>query len=69
MAEVDDVQTSPRLLVTYAEAAKALSVSQRYLRALVYAGVIPSVKLGRLRRIAVDDLAAFVDALRVGAQR
>jgi excisionase family DNA binding protein len=56
-----------RLLITYGEAAAALAVSPRYLRALVYQGVLPSVRLGRVRRIAVADLRSFVDALRDGS--
>jgi excisionase family DNA binding protein len=56
-----------RLLITYGEAAKALAVSPRYLRTLVYQGVLPSVRLGRLRRIAMADLRSFVDALRDGS--
>lgn len=55
---------SRRLLVTYIEAAAALAVSPRYLRTLVYQGAIPAVRLGRLRRIAVEDLQSFVGALR-----
>jgi excisionase family DNA binding protein len=56
---------SGRLLITYAEAARALSVSPRYLRSLVYQGTIPSVRLGaRLRRITIEDLRAYVGALR-----
>lgn len=53
-----------RLLLTYGEAATALAVSPRYLRTLVYRGVIPSVRLGRLRRIAAEDLRSFVHTLR-----
>ena len=56
-----------RLLITYGEAAAALAVSPRYLRTLVYQGVLPSVRLGRLRRIAVADLCTFIDALRDGS--
>jgi excisionase family DNA binding protein len=55
-----------RLLMTYAEAARALAVSPRYLRGLVYQGVIPAVRLGRLRRIAMEDLTSFVEELRNG---
>jgi excisionase family DNA binding protein len=58
-----------RLLISYGEAATALAVSPRYLRSLVYQGVIPSVRLGRLRRIAVEDLRSYVDALRDGPSR
>jgi excisionase family DNA binding protein len=54
----------PRLLITCAEAAAALGVSPRYLRTLTYQGVLPSVKLGRLRRIAMEDLRGYVDGLR-----
>jgi excisionase family DNA binding protein len=57
-----------RLLISYGEAATALAVSPRYLRGLVYQGVIPSVRLGRLRRIAMEDLTAFVKQLRNEAQ-
>lgn len=66
-----DTATTPqvgegRLLITYGEAASALAVSPRYLRALVYQGLLPSVRLGRLRRIAMEDLTAFVEDLRNG---
>ena len=55
----------PRLLLTYTDAAQLLAVSPRYLRGLVYSGQLPSVLIGRrLRRIAAEDVYAFVDALR-----
>ena len=53
-----------QLLVDLDEAARALSLSKRSLQQLVYAGELPSVRIGRSRRVAVADLEAFVAALR-----
>ena len=53
-----------RLLLSYAQAADALGISERMLRQLVYSARLPSVSVGSRRLIAVDDLMAFVSALR-----
>jgi excisionase family DNA binding protein len=52
-----------RLLLTVAEAARALSLSRSKLYLMVSAGAIPSVQLGRSRRIRASDLEEFVAAL------
>jgi excisionase family DNA binding protein len=63
--DVREVLERPvRLLYTYAEAGACLMVSERQIQTMVAAGELPSVAIGRLRRIAYEDLAAFVDSLR-----
>lgn len=52
------------LLVGLDEAARMLALSRRTLQGLVYSGDLPSIKVGRSRRIAVADLEAFVNQLR-----
>ncbi len=54
-----------RLLVSLDDAAAMLSLSRRSVQALVYAGGLPSIKVGRSRRIVLADLEAFVDELRL----
>jgi|HubBroStandDraft_6_1064221.scaffolds.fasta_scaffold00365_28 excisionase family DNA binding protein len=58
-----------RLLFTYAEAGACLMVSERQIQTMVAAGELPSVAIGRLRRIAYEDLAEYVDSLRRKADR
>lgn len=53
-----------RLLFTYAEAGACLMVSERQIQTMVADGQLPSVAIGRLRRIAYEDLADYVDSLR-----
>ena len=57
------------LLVTVEEAAQRLAVSRSYLYLLLRRGVLPSVTIGRARRVAVADLEVFVDHLRETAAR
>lgn len=53
-----------RMLYTFIEAAAWLKVSPRQVRILVDDGQIHSVYIGRLHRIAHEDLLAFVASLR-----
>jgi excisionase family DNA binding protein len=57
--------TSPaaplRLLVTVAEAADALGLCRSVIYELLLIGELPSVKIGRARRIPVAALEAFVE--------
>jgi excisionase family DNA binding protein len=55
---------SGELLVTLDEAGRRLSLCRRSVQQLVYDGALPSVKVGRSRRIALVDLNAYVDSLR-----
>ena len=51
-------------LVTIATAADWLGLSRSKLYELLAAGELPTVRIGRSRRIAVTDLEAFIDRRR-----
>lgn len=53
-----------RMLYSFAEAAAWLKVSPRQVRILVDEKRLRGVHIGRLHRIAHDDLVAYVTALR-----
>jgi excisionase family DNA binding protein len=52
------------LLLTVEQAADRLGIGRTLAYALVKAGEIESVQIGRLRRIPADALPAFLDRLR-----
>lgn len=52
-----------RLLLSVVEAAELLGVSRAFAYELVLAGELPSVKLGRLRKVRRGELEAYVAAL------
>jgi excisionase family DNA binding protein len=54
----------PRLLLSTSEVARALGVSQRFVKSLIQTGDLPSLKVGRLRRIWLGDLEAWVEHKR-----
>ena len=71
-APSDAVQIDPRLLehsesrnllLRVGEAAVLLSLSRSRLYELIYAGSLPSVKIGGARRIRRCDLEAYVSGL------
>jgi len=41
-----------------------LSVSERHVKNLVYSGALLSITVGRLRRIYIGDLRAYIDERR-----
>lgn len=49
-----------RLLLTSVEAARVLAISQRTLWTLTEVGDVPCVRLGRVKRYAVDALREWV---------
>jgi excisionase family DNA binding protein len=49
-------------------AARALSVSPRTVQLLAARGELPSIKIGKLRRIALADLQHFIDARRLAPE-
>ncbi|WP_020580010.1 helix-turn-helix domain-containing protein [Actinopolymorpha alba] len=55
-----------KLLLRVPEAAQRLSLSRAKVYELIKAGVLPSVRIDRARRIRVDDLRAYVASLNVG---
>ena len=60
----ESIDRPVRMLYTFVEAAAWLKVSPRQVRVLVDEGQIHSVYIGRLHRIAHEDLVAFVASLR-----
>lgn len=58
-----------RLLLTVEEAGKTLRAGRSTMYRLLESGQIESVKIGRIRRIPVDALQAYVGTLRKEAQR
>jgi excisionase family DNA binding protein len=62
----DDMTTSssPRILLTIEEAAERLRIGRTLMYALVTAGEVESVRIGRLRRIPADALEQYVARLR-----
>ena len=52
------------VLLTIPEAARRLSIARSHLYKHLQRGTLPSVYIGRSRRILVSDLEAFVDRLR-----
>ena len=55
---------TPRLLLSTQEVARALGVSERHVKNLVYSGALLSITVGRLRRIYIGDLHAYIDERR-----
>lgn len=58
------IEVGPRLVLTVEEAAERLGIGRTLMYALVKAGVVESICIGRLRRIPADALEAYVDGLR-----
>lgn len=54
---------APTLMLTVDETAKELRVSRSYAKKLIAAGTVPSVSIGRSRRVRSADLAAYVAGL------
>jgi excisionase family DNA binding protein len=52
-----------RLLLTVEEAARCLGVGRTYMFQLISRGEVPSVRLGKLRRVKPEDLEAYVASL------
>ena len=51
----------PRVLVTRAEAARMLSVSERMVWRLTAEGVLPAVRIGRCVRYRPSDIACWAE--------
>ena len=54
----------PRLVLTVEQAAEALGIGRTLMYELVGTGAVESVRIGRLRRIPAQALAAYVEGLR-----
>ena len=56
------VEPNPKLFTIH-DVSAALKLSEAYVRLLIYRGDIPSIKLGRSRRVRVVDLDTFIAGL------
>ena len=59
----DDQSHALRVLLTVEAAAERLSISRTRMYELIKSGEVMSVRVGRLRRIPVDALEAFIARL------
>ena len=66
--EEPHVGAARRLLVSPEEAASMLSVARSTVYVLIASGELPSVKIGKSRRLRVEDIEEYVDRL-ASAQR
>ena len=57
-----------QLLITIEDAARRLGIGRTTLYQQLRRGMLPSVQVGRCRRIAISDLDGFIDRLRQPAQ-
>jgi excisionase family DNA binding protein len=57
------------LLVTVEQAAELLNVGRTTMYGLITNGTIPTVRIGKCRRVAVDTLDAYVAELRQRKRR
>lgn len=57
------VRELPELMLTVGETADRLKISKSYAKKLIASGDLPSVKVGRCRRVRLGDLGAYVDGL------
>ncbi|NKQ54994.1 excisionase family DNA-binding protein [Amycolatopsis sp. K13G38] len=61
--EASSAAENRRRLLTVEEAAEALSIGRTTMYALIKAGHISTVRLGKLRRVPTDALTAYVSQL------
>jgi excisionase family DNA binding protein len=52
-----------RLLLTVDQAADRLSLGRTSMYSLINSGTVPSVKIGRSRRVRAEDLEAYITSL------
>lgn len=63
MTQTDETASAPRLLLSVEDAADRLALSRTRLYGLIKSGEIVSIRIGRLRRVPVESLAAFTERL------
>jgi excisionase family DNA binding protein len=62
----NDAPTNSALLLTPAEASKALAISPRKLWGMTASGEIPHIRLGRCVRYPVNDLREMIERMKKG---
>ena len=58
-----------RMLYRVEEAAAVLALSRHRLYELIRSGELPTVKIGKLRRVPAQSMVAYVDGLLLGVVR
>lgn len=53
----------PELMLTVEETAAVMKISKSYAKKLISAGMVPSVRVGRCRRVRLNDLEAHIAGL------
>jgi excisionase family DNA binding protein len=53
----------PELMLTIPETAAVMKISKSFAKKLIAAGTVPSVLVGRCRRVRLSDLEAHIAAL------
>lgn len=59
-----DTTVRPRLLLTVEEASEVLAVGRTTMFHLIRTGQVPTVRIGRLRRVSMDALRDFARELQ-----
>ena len=59
-----DIVRPVRLMLTVEEAAECLGIGRTLMYALITAGDVESVRIGRLRRVPAEALERYVSTLR-----
>ena len=62
MAQYPHTEERTEYLMSPGEVAKFLSLGRTWTYELLSAGIIPSVRIGRLRRVRREDLEAYIAA-------
>lgn len=57
--------TAPRVMLTAEQAAEAIGVGRTTMFALIKSGEIESVRIGRLRRVPLDSIEAYISRLSI----
>lgn len=63
---IHSAEANPTLLLTVEEAARQLHIARRRVFEMIKDGTLPSVKIGKSRRIRSTDLAEYVAGLGGG---
>jgi len=58
----------PKLLLSTPEVARALGVSERFVKGIIHIGSLRSLRVGRLRRVFADDLRDWIERQRAADQ-
>jgi excisionase family DNA binding protein len=61
---ITEIPRPVRLVLTVEEAAERLGIGRTMMYALITAGEVESVRIGRLRRVPTDALERYVSGLR-----